>query len=366
MPELTSEAIDELPLFERFPRLGAALPRCRIGTWPTPVVAADRFAAAQGLPLLWIKREDLSHAEAGGNKIRGLEFILGEAARRGVRTLFTLSSAGSHHVCKTAWHARRLGIGTLALVVHQPCADYVRRNLASGFAASAELIAVNPLTLLPRAAAAIARARRAGPWMMVGPGGTSPLSCVGHVNAAFELKRQIDASVCPEPDVIFVAMGSLGTAAGLLLGLKLAGLKTRVVGVVVSYRWYCTRARAVRLARRTLRLMRRLDPAVPEVLLARSDVDVDRSALGRGYAHFTPAAAALLKSMQDTQGLTLDGTYTAKTLDAAVRYLRSERREIVPMFWHTFHRMPPAGADLAVPPGLSRYFDGRLQPLDGV
>lgn len=364
MPHLTTSP-SALPLFEQYPRLGEALPRVEIGRWPTPVICARRFADAQGLPSFWIKREDLSHTEAGGNKVRGLELLLGEAQRRGAKSVLTLSSAGSHHICKTAWHARRLGIRTIALFVHQPAADYVRRNLASGLESGADLIPANPLTALPRLVSAVWHARSDGPWIFVPPGGTSPLSCIGHVNAAFELKQQIDAGDCPAPDVVFVAMGSLGTAAGLMLGLKLAGLRARVVGVVVSYRWYCTRRRTVRLARRVLRLMRRLDDTVPELVLATGDVDIVDSALGRGYAHFTPRGAALLRAMRDCERIDLDGTYTAKTLDGALQWLsRPGRETMVPLLWHTFHRMPAPAGGRAFPPALRRYFDGPLQPLD--
>ncbi|MCH7812762.1 MAG: pyridoxal-phosphate dependent enzyme, partial [Planctomycetes bacterium] len=102
-----------LPLFQAYPRLGEAVPWLALGDWPTPVTEARHFAAAKGLKAFYIKREDLSHPECGGNKVRGLEFILAEARRRGAGTILTLGAAGSHHVSRTAWHARRLGLGTV-------------------------------------------------------------------------------------------------------------------------------------------------------------------------------------------------------------------------------------------------------------
>ena len=85
------------------------------------------------------------------------------------------------------------------------------------------------------------------PW-----GGTSSVGAIGYVNAAFELKDQIDAGEMPEPDLLYVAMGTMGTAAGLMLGLKATGLKTRLVAVpAVGARPVWRRLRGCGVGRRT-------------------------------------------------------------------------------------------------------------------
>lgn len=350
-----------LPLFQRLPALAAAVPWRSIGAWPTPVTPARKFAEAHGLASLHLKREDLSHARCGGNKIRGLEFLLAEAERRGAGTIVTFSSAGSHHVCKTAWHARSLGIDTVALVVRQPAAEYVRRNLSAGLAAGATYVPVNYLTLPPKLAWYWMRCRFSRghrPWMYFPAGGTSPLSCLGHVNAMLELRQQIDAGLLPEPDYLYGALGSLGTLAGLAVGAKLAGLRTRLVGVVVSYRWYCTPGRWARLARRTLRLMRRIDPAVPDLRIDPAELSVVGSALGRGYARFTEAGLRLAEQFHDCEGIRLDGTYTAKALDGALQFIRRRgAANAAHLFWQSYHDMPALSVEQNAPPAaLRRYF----------
>src|SRR5438067_5190271 len=60
------------PLFGRFPGL-ARLPRVELRTGPTPVESLDSVA-----PDLWIKRDDLTALPLGGNKVRSLEFLLGD------------------------------------------------------------------------------------------------------------------------------------------------------------------------------------------------------------------------------------------------------------------------------------------------
>jgi len=338
---------DILPLFDRYPNLAAHVPWMPLGHWPTPVSEARRFAAANGLGSFFVKREDLSHPACGGNKVRSLEFLLAQAARRKAAAIVTFGAAGSHHVCKTAWHAHRIGIKTIAFIINQPPAEYVRRNLLAGLAVGTCYVPANVVTILPKFLWHLLRDRRgslAGPLHYIPPGGTSPMSCLGHVNAALELRRQIDAGVLPEPDYLYAALGSLGTMAGLAVGCKLAGLRTRLVGVVVSYRWYCTPGRWARLARRTLALMRRCDPAVPDVSIDARELTVIGTALGRGYAHFTESGMELARQFHECEQIRLDGTYTAKTLDGAMQFIRARGlKDKTHLFWHSFHDMSDNG-----------------------
>ncbi|MBN2561891.1 MAG: pyridoxal-phosphate dependent enzyme [Phycisphaerae bacterium] len=361
-----------MPLFEAYPRLGERVPWLSIGSWPTPVTDARHFAETQGLKALFIKREDLAHPQCAGNKMRGLEFVLADAKRRGASRIVTVGAAGSHHVKCTAWHARRLGIDTVALVVRQPPAEYVRRNLLIGIDAGVKYVPASYVTLPPKFVVQFLKSgdwrRGRRPFYLAG-GGTSSLSCLGHVSAALELKQQIDAGILPEPDYLYVAMGSMGTAAGLAVGCQLAGLKTRLVGVVVAFRWYCTTAWWASLARQTHRLMRRRDPSTPGVVIDTSELSVVPTALGKGYARFTEPSVLLARQMYATEGIELDGTYTAKALHGMMQYINKHGlHDKVHIFWQTYH--PPAPMadreDLirSLPAALYRYFAEATQPLD--
>jgi len=344
-------------LFAALPGLAGRLPRVALGRWPTPIEAAPRFAAAAGLEALYVKREDLSHPDSGGSKVRGLEFLLADALRRGARTVLTVGAAGSHHVARTAWHARRLGLEVVAVVVRQPNAEYVARNVAHALGAGAKIVPATVAGVGPRLVAEWLRAVQHGArpaW--IPPGGTTPIACAGHVSAAFELRDAVRAGRVPEPDRLFVALGSVGTAAGLALGCRLAGLRTRVVGVVASYRWYATAGRTARMARRTLKLLRGCDAAVPAVTVGADDLDVEPGALGPGYARFTDEARAAARRMYDTQGLALDGTYTGKTLAGMLRYIAARRLERgVHLLWLTYQRPAAADGPVETPPALRRW-----------
>lgn len=354
-----------MPLFEAYPAL-QRIPWVRLGDWPTPITEAKKFAKQNNLAGLYVKREDMSHAERGGNKLRGLEFLLAQAAQRNAQTLLAVGASGSQHLSRTAWHARKLGMDTTALALKQPPADYARRNLLAGLATGATYVPAGYVTLVPKLVWNWLKhnsGRGSRPVFYIPPGGTSPRSCLGHVNAAMELKRQIDDGLCPEPDYLYAAMGSMGTTAGLGLGCKLAGLKTRIVGVVVSYRWYCTPARWARLARRTLRLMRRFDPTVPDLSIEPSHLTVIGAALGKGYAHFTESSMKLAEQFHDCEGIRLDGTYTAKTLEGAMQFIhRGGLQDKIHLFWQSFQATPNIMHIPQEHPNLDfrRFFSGKI------
>jgi len=334
-----------IPLFERFPTLAAKVPWTPIVAGPTPIEPLSMPSRQLMRASLSVKREDLSHAILGGNKVRGLEFLLGDAVRRKVDSLITFGAAGSNHVAATAFHARALGIDTTALLISQPWAAYVARNLHDGVNAGARLVPVNALTAGPRLIYEWLRLKQAGRRVrIVPPGGTTPMSCLGHVNAALELRAQIDAGLIPRPDYLVVGLGSLGTAAGLLLGCRLAGLATRIISVVVFHRWFCTAGRCTALARRTLRFMQTLDPAVPDIAIQTNDFEVISSALGGGYAHATREATELSLQLC-AAGPSLDQTYTGKTLAGALDWIETNKLQGIVVYWHTYHHRPALTVD---------------------
>ena len=367
-----SDQQDRVALFRTYPAVKAA-PWTAIGDWPTPVDPPGAFARRLDLPRLYIKREDRSHAVCGGNKVRGLEFLLGEATAQSAKTILTFGAAGSHHLAKTAWHARQMGMDMVAIVVPQENANYVRQNILCAASAGTRYIAALYATLIPKLAIEYVRLRwskEARGLCYIPAGGTSSSSILGHVSAALELKEQIRAGVMPEPDYLYVPMGSLGTAAGVMLGLKLANLRTCVVGVVVSYRWYCTAGRCARMARRCLSLMRRLGADVPDVSLGAKDIELIGTSLGEGYARFTPPAVELARRLHEDDGLGLDGTYSSKALHGMCEFIRARGLERgVHLFWNTYAPSPQVEMNGALigrlPAALREYFDQPVQSLDG-
>jgi D-cysteine desulfhydrase len=325
----------QLALFRRFPKL-AALPRTPLIAAPTPVEPL-RIAGVPG-GALFVKRDDLSSPVYGGNKARKLEFALAAAAARGARRLVTTGGIGTHHGLATAIFGRTLGIKTSVVVVPQPVNEHVRAQLRALLAFGAELL---PARSVPGAALQVVRAFTAATlrgekpsWLPTG--GSSALANISFVSAAFEVAEQIEAGVLPEPAEIYLPIGSGGTFAGLVLGAKLAGLRARIVGVLVTDILPPGPVRLARLARASLALLRRHEPSLPTVEITPADFEVVRAQLGAGYGATTPAAEAAVLACRDA-GLALETTYTAKCMAEVLARLADGRARTPVLFWNTYN-----------------------------
>ena len=312
-----------MPLFARFPAL-AELPRVDLCNLPSPV---------QSFPVrehdIWIKREDLNAPVCAGNKVRALEFLLGGLTEGD--TVITTGGAGSTHVLATAAHASRLGVRTMASRwMHEmnPVANEVAAQILRTVPGSR--VSWNPLFALAEARYHSSRKKI----RYIPIGGTSPLGVLGHVNAALELSDQIMNGKMPRPASIVLPLGSGGTAAGLLLGLSIAGLGSiDVVGARVGPRIFANRARVLTVARAAARLIARIT-GNPVSLPAASQFRVIHNVYGGAYERTLEASIDPAKLLHKTMGLRLDVTYSAKAWTAVLSERSIAKGHV--LFWLTF------------------------------
>jgi len=316
---------------------------------------------------VWLKNDGLYGTVYGGNKPRKLEFILPDVRRTGATSIVTFGGLGTHHGLATALYAREQGLRTVLLLVDQPVDDVVRRELCWFQQAGAILHYTGTawrtkLLVLPILLRYTDWRRRKLPYLLP-PGGSTALSSVGYVNAALELADQVAAKELPEPKTVVVALGSAGTAAGLALGLRLAGLSSRLVAVRVSDILTLTAATVARLANATARLMRRRGADLPSAKVDPADITVVSDWLGPGYGHPTPEGERARALLRERHGLALDLTYTAKTMAALLALLEDGRLEGPTLYWHTYNALPPPFAEPGpedyrrLPAAFHRFFE---------
>lgn len=311
------------------------------GNYPTPV---ERLAGlSTDKTTLWVKRDDKTSDLYGGNKVRKLEHLVAEAKRRGKKRVLTIGAAGSHHVLATALFAGREGLAVDAVVIPQRYTPHVAANLRADLGAGATLRPTWGYTGVPFAVL--------GGWTresyFVPMGGSNVVGSMGYVEAAAELAAQVRAGELPEPDLAVVTLGSGGTVAGLAAGLALAGLKTRVMAVVVAGPSFVTTAMARWLAARCFRRAGGTDRAQ-----LRGRIVPTADYLGKGYGE--PSWAGDQATARAAEhGLTLDPTYTAKCFAAVLDVVAGGDFANV-LYWHTLSSAPmapllegaPAEADL--------------------
>lgn len=317
----------ELPAaFRPFPKL-------KIIQGPTPIQELPSVGDWLGISNLFVKREDLTDSAYGGNKVRNLEFILGDALAKGAEQIVTVAPRGSNFVAALAAQTRKIGLPTYVfnfvparseLIDRQ--ADFcVRQETHFKMVAGGHYAAPVKATVLGHLKSFSDKKS-----YLIAPGGSSPLGVLGHIASAFELKQQILNGELEEPDVLVVGAGTCGTMAGLVAGLKLCGLKTRVVGLRCVDRIICNRLRVAQLANSALKLMN------SKLRLSLSDIDLRDNGVIQ-YGSPLQNAGALMSQMRNLSGIHLDTTYTSKVM--AYMQMRAAagacaRKKV--LYWNTF------------------------------
>lgn len=318
-----------LPVDEQLGRL----PRRSLVDAPTPV-----RALAEGL---WCKDDGRCALRYGGNKARKLEFLLGDAAANGVTDLLTVGAIGSNHALATAIHGSEAGFRVHVLHFPQPMTAHVQQNLRAIRNVTADLALVPSPALLPWSVA-----KQRAKFLATGVqaywipgGGSSAIGSLGYVLAGLEFGAQVQAGVCPLPGSIHVAAGTVGTLAGLVLGLALAGIaNVEVVGVRVTDRIVCNPLLVRRLMREALAMLTTLGISAPSQF-PRWRICSRYFAPGYGRAS---AAAEHGVAQAARFNLTLEMTYTGRAFASAYAAHRLATERPV-LYWHTLNQQPLDG-----------------------
>ncbi|MFF2573104.1 1-aminocyclopropane-1-carboxylate deaminase/D-cysteine desulfhydrase [Streptomyces sp. NPDC058084] len=323
-------------LHRRCPELTGSLPFLRLGEAPTPVRPLPALGTRAEL---WVKDESgYGNGGWGGNKVRKLEWLLPEARRRGARTILTVGGLGTNWGLAAACYARETGLEVALGLIDHPVDEHVRAQLERLRASGATLHFLHSKNRLILAAPWLFARHTRGrslPYYLPA-GGSSPLGTLGAVEIALELGAQVEAGTVPEPAWLVTPVGSGGTAAGLALGLRLTGMRTRVLGVVVNDTLRLDPTALLGLARRSAALLRARGADLGGTAPAPGSIRTETAWLGDGYAHPTRAADAALARASAEAGLTLERTYTAKALAALFALDAAGRLEGGPVvFLHT-------------------------------
>jgi D-cysteine desulfhydrase len=295
----------------------ADAPRVDLVIAPTPLHAAPRLSRELGIEL-FLKRDDLTGAGLGGNKLRGLEYLVADALAHGCDSLVTGAGPQSNWTMLAALACLRYRIKP-----HIVCYGRAPRRAEGNlrlhrwldvdirFTGSAERSSVDA-----GIDAVTAALRSAGKQAYPVPrGGATPLAALGYLRASQEITTQM--SVLDRPGTVWLATGSGGTHAGLLAGTAQSGAGFRVVGVTVSRPGDECRQRVRDLAAGAADLAG-TSADIPEP-------DVRDGWIGPGYGIPSPAGQAAARLVAVTEGVFLDPVFGAKAMAALVAEARAGR-----------------------------------------
>jgi len=318
------------------PKLAARLRKRLIASLPTPV-SEHVVNLPIGQRRVLIKHDDITSSIYGGNKVRKLEYLLQRAKDRNAKRIATFGTVGSNHALATAIHARQAGLDCTCFLAHQTQTPYVPKVLGAHLRLGTELIkwggGVDRLAQYRR------YVQGRGTWV-IPLGGSCWLGAVGFVNAGLELAAQIESGETDKPDRIYIANGTLGSVAGLAVGLALASIQTEIHAVRVAYNRLSQPQNLQKLIHKTAQLLHRYDATIPAHIGAHSKVIWRDEFYADGYAVADKATHQAVAAGKRYFDLELETTYTGKAMAALLHDLGAGSDSATYMFWNTYNSKP--------------------------
>lgn len=283
-----------------------------------------RFCLARGLPLIWLKRDDLTHSTASGNKIRKLEFCLAEAKQQQAGVVLTYGGLQSNHCRATALLCAQLGLRChLVLRSTAEPDEPADGNLLLDQLAGARITYVPARELAANAKAIendiVAEYQQQGLSTYCIPIGASDATGLwGYVAAAAELATDFDIHSI-SPAHIVTASGSGGTQSGLMVGAHAFGLGTKVWGINVcdDQNWFNKKIR---------------EDLTQWEAKYHSGIDVNALAInildghvGEGYARASDEVLETIGAVAKSEGIVFDPVYTGKAFHGLLKEIAAGR-----------------------------------------
>lgn len=318
--------------------------KVQLGFFPTPFYRLNRLSEDLGVNL-FIKRDDFTGMNLfGGNKIRKLQYLMGDAVAKGCEYVFTFGATQSNHAMQTVAACRRCGLKPVLYLVAivEPDERNLRSNLLLDKIMGAEIHVVNIEPGESEEEAEERSLRMAGEHMEkleaeghrcyeVPMGGASPVGSVGFVEGYVEFVEQaLEMKV--DPDYIFHGTGTGGTLAGLIAGKVLTDDDVKIISIHVSWKDEGYPQRVRELANRSLEVLG-AEVKVDDC----KDIHTDLNFYQPGYELPNDMAKEAILLMARREGLLIDPVYTGKAFAGMLDYIRNGKvaQGSNVVFWHT-------------------------------
>ncbi len=286
-----------------------------------------------------MKRDDLTGVAMGGNKVRQLDYILVEAKKKNADYVITTCGIQSNWSRQTVALAVKMGMK--ALLVLRTAQFKGKPKVYDGnilldhiMGARIKIIKMrineDPTEMLEAEAEKL-RKKGHVPLVLGTASSVSPLATAAYADGMRELGEQAEA-VGTELDAVVVATGAGPTQGGLILGAKILGLKTRVVGINVgAYESEAIKSVIVKSAEGAAKLFG------TAARVSRNDVVIRDEFAGRDYGVPTKASNDAIRLVAQREALILDPVYTAKAMAGMIAMIRGGefRKDENVCFLHT-------------------------------
>jgi 1-aminocyclopropane-1-carboxylate deaminase/D-cysteine desulfhydrase-like pyridoxal-dependent ACC family enzyme len=315
---------------------------------------------------LYTKRDDLSGKLYGGNKVRALEFLFGEAIRAGHQQVVALGFPASCQALAQAIYARELGLHSTAFLFPQIRSRQARQHLLIYQSIHADVRPTIPMIFPFMLRHRLKYGRF--PKLLEA---SSPVGMIGYVSAGFELKNQVEQGSTPEPDLVYISLATMGTTVGLMLGFRAAGLKSQVTGIDdgarVMGQKVATPHHMAKLFREANDLLHSHDPSFPILEISESDFNIRSGYEREKDSLLTAIGAQAMIRAKELGNLQLDEMFTANAFAALLADGANGALQDKTVLWWNSYNSIDFSAQIAsadyhqLPRYFQRYFENGAQ-----
>lgn len=289
------------------------IPRVVLVPEKSPLEPLPRLSDHLGNFRLYVKRDDEGGRGGGGNKLRKFERQLAEAVLKKADTLVIAGHPQSNAARELAGTAARFGLK--CVVVSKKLIKRDRPELTTNGNAlllnllGAQLVEIGPDKDFAEALQETDEMlKREGRRPFVLPFGASNLlGNLGYAECAKEIVSQMIEVDGQVPDYIYNAVGSCGTMAGLVAGLSIIGVHTKVIGISILQPAAVAKSKIEQQAKEILQRLGKSN-------LTLNEFDIDDRFIGEGYGIPTLQGMKAIRLMAELEGLFLCPVYTGKAM----------------------------------------------------
>jgi D-cysteine desulfhydrase/L-cysteate sulfo-lyase len=319
------------------------IPRVKLAFLPTPLQKLQRLSDLYGVEV-YIKRDDLTGVEFGGNKTRKFEFVLPEAIEKKADYLITSAAFQSNWCRQAVATGIKCGMKTILYLNGPKIPQGYRGNLLLDKVMGAEVHLVELKqgeTLIQgrqriqgEITSKIEELEKKGhKCHFIKVGAPFPQGHIAYTFAVGELVRQLEEVEMNLNDIDYVvtAVGTGGTYTGLLVGKKLFNSTVCIYGFAVSHLHPDMSKEVLHESKATAEFYDM------DLSFSEEDIHINFDYVGEGYDIPSKKGTEAIKQVAREEAIILDPVYTGKAMSGLLDFIKIGK---IPqgskvLFWHT-------------------------------
>ncbi|MCA5006408.1 D-cysteine desulfhydrase family protein [Sphingobacterium bovistauri] len=291
-------------------------PKLKLIEYPSAIYFLRNISNLLGVDL-YIKRDDLFSLGFGGNKLRKLEYLLGEAQKKNATHIFTIGALQSNHARMTAIASKMHGfeielfLKKSVPVTEQAYFSNGNKILNNIIDATIHQVQDNNSAYQAIAERTILLEKEGARPYVIPVGGSNALGTLGYVDCYFEILQQAN-DLGIRFDLITSASGSGGTHGGLVVGNALSSSKTKIKAYNVEPDEGQLAGHTLKIANEALALC----GEKPNLTL--ENIVLSNEYSGAAYGVPEEYHIDTIKFLAKNEGIFLDPVYTSKAFTGVI------------------------------------------------